>query len=151
MTSLIYFILIETVDYLITVLRLRVLIKLCGSPEITRLVLLVSILVYVDALMIIARQWLPGYHVGILICHHLALIVAQEDIVDSPDLARIVLCCSCLVLQILIKSFPYLRIFLPILRSLQHLMLLPLTRLSPAHHRGDIDKTEAREQIEGYQ
>ena len=30
-------------------------------------------------------------------------------------------------------------------------MLLPLARLSPAHDGGDIDKTEAREQIEGYQ
>ena len=76
MTSFIFFILIETVDYLITVLRLRVLIKLSGSPEISHIILLVPILVYVDALMIIARQWIPGDHVGILICHHLPLIVA---------------------------------------------------------------------------
>jgi hypothetical protein len=106
MTSFISFILIETVDYLITVLLLRVLTKQSGSPEISRIVLFFPILVYVDALMIIARQWIPGYYVGILICHHLALIVAKEDIIDSPDLARVVLCCCCLVLQILIKSFP---------------------------------------------
>ena len=76
MTSFISFILIETVDYLITVPRLRVLTKHTGSPEISRIVLLVPVLVYVDTLMIIARQWLPGYHVGILLCHHLAHIVA---------------------------------------------------------------------------
>ena len=143
---------IETVDYLITVLCVRVLIKLSGSPKITHIVLLVPILIYVDALMIIARQWLPGYHVGILICHHLALILAQEDIADSPDLTRIVLCCSCLVLQILIKSHnPFLPINLSIFRSFLHLMLVPLERLSPAHDGGDIDETEAREQIECYQ
>jgi hypothetical protein len=56
-------------------------------------------MVYIDdALMIIARQWLPGDHVGILFCHYLAIKVAQEDVIDSPDLTRIVICDNRLVL-----------------------------------------------------
>jgi hypothetical protein len=48
-------------------------------------------MVNVDALMIIARQWLPGDHVGIILSHHLVIKVAQEDIVDSPDLTVIII------------------------------------------------------------
>jgi hypothetical protein len=98
MTGFISFILIITVDYLITVILRRVLTNNSGHPEFGCLVLLVPIMVYVYALMIIARQWLPRDPVGMVLCHHLVIIVAQEDVIDSPDLTRIVICGNCLVL-----------------------------------------------------
>jgi hypothetical protein len=91
MARFISFILIITVDYLITVIHWRVLTNHSGSRKIGCLVLLVPIMVNVDALMIIARQWLPGDHVGIILSHHLVIKVAQEDIVDSPDLTVIII------------------------------------------------------------
>ena len=41
--------------------------------------------------MIIALHLLVGDHVGILLLHCLAIIVAQEDVVDSLDLIRVIL------------------------------------------------------------
>ena len=58
--------------------------------------------------------------------HHLALIVAHEDIVDSPDLTRVgIICGNYLVLLIILsKSLPNLPYNLPFLVRYFHCMKL---------------------------